>query len=135
MSYGGNGDESGFDLGFSVPEAKQVQEKIEEVIPGSAELLSKLEQTISDQVEDVESILTGQQLKIVGTVAAGLGDSTDRQERLSRKITPAVNQKLSEAQVPGLMVIREAAHDFDALLGDRTELITQIIEKVPQWRA
>ena len=135
MSYGGNGDESGFDLGFSVPEAKQVQEKIEEVIPGSAELLSKLEQTISDQVEDVESILTGQQLKIVGTVAAGLGDSTDRQERLSRKITPAVNQKLSEAQVPGLMVIREADHVFDVLLGDRTELITQIIEKVPQWRA
>ena len=135
MSYGGNGDFGGFDLGFEVPEAKQVQEKIEEVIPGSAELLSKLEQTISDQVEDVESILTGQQLKIVGTVAAGLGDSSDRQERLARKITPAVNQKLSEAQVPGLMVIREADHVFDALLGDRTELITQVIEKVPQWRA
>ena len=135
MSYGGNGDFGGFDLGFTVPEAQQVQERLEEVIPASSELLGKLEQTIADQIEDVQETLTGQQLKLVGTVAAGLGDSIDRQDRLTKKITPAVNQKLSESQVPGLMVLREADHVFDALLGDRTELITQVIEKVPQWRA
>ena len=135
MSYGGNGDFGGFDLGFTVPEAQQVQERLEEVIPASSELLGKLEQTIADQIEDVQETLTGQQLKLVGTVAAGLGDSIDRHERLTKKITPAVNQKLSESQVPGLMVLREADHVFDALLGDRTELITQVVEKVPQWRA
>ena len=97
MSYGGNGDFGGFDLGFTVPEAQQVQERLEEGIPASSELLGKLEQTIADQIEDVQETLTGQQLKLVGTVAAGLGDSIDRQDRLTKKITPAVNQKLSES--------------------------------------
>ena len=135
MSFGGNGDFGGFDLGFEVPEARQIQEKLEEVVPANSYLANKVEQEIKDQIEDVQSVLSNKQLKIVGTMAAAMGDASDRQARLNSKVTPIVNQQLSEAQVPGLMVIREKDHVFDALLGDKTELINQVVERIPQWRA
>ena len=133
MSSGNPGNFGDFDLGFEVPEAKIVQEKIEAALPPLVHLQEKIEDTLRTTMDDAAQVINGHHMKMIGKMGEYLGDSDDRLRNIKSKITPVVNQRFSEAQVPALRIVRERDQVFDSLLGNRTEVISQVAEKIPQF--
>ena len=133
MSSGNPGNFGDFDLGFEVPEAKIVQEKIEAALPPLVHLQEKIEDSLRTTLDDAAQVINGHHMKMIGKMGEYLGDSDDRLRSIKSKITPVVHQRFSEAQVPALRIIREKDQVFDSLLGNRTEVISQVAEKIPQF--
>ena len=133
MSSGNPGNFGDFDLGFEVPEAKIVQEKIEAALPPLVHLQEKIEDSLRTTLDDAAQVINGHHMKMIGKMGEYLGDSDDRLRNIKSKITPVVHQRFSEAQVPALRIIREKDQVFDSLLGNRTEVINQVAEKIPQF--
>ena len=133
MSSGNPGNFGDFDLGFEVPEAKIVQEKIEAALPPLVHLQEKIEDTLRTTMDAAAQVINGHHMKMIGKMGEYLGDSDDRLRNIKSKITPVVNQRFSEAQVPALRIVRERDQVFDSLLGNRTEVISQVAEKIPQF--
>ena len=135
MSDGGNGDYGEMDLGFEIPEHKELAEKIEQALPEAGELQDKVSQRIADEIEDTGEFLRDKQLEVIGQIGKLLGDSRDRQERLNGKLLPALNNQLAASQVPALEINREADLLFNQILADRAGNIEFIRQRVPQYRA